>query len=234
MKIEDYLNRLNDEAQSIFQETLKFTEELGKSHHRSACIYEFSQHVIDSSEKEILKTVSAQLESATLSACNGMYRQAFVSLRLALEMGLAAAYFSAHKLELHEWLGGRNDIKWSTLIDDDNGVISSRFAKAFFEEFTQDVTTYRNKAKSTYRKLSEFVHGNHETWENTEIELSFNEGRLKIYFDRAYEVSDIILFVLSCRYLKTFSESTLETLEFIPEEMKHIEYVRVYFGGPEG
>lgn len=234
MKIEDYLNRLNNEAQSIFQETLNFTEELGKSHHRSSCIYEFSQNVNDSSEKEILKTVSAQLESATLSACNGMYRQAFVSLRLALEMGLAAAYFSAHKLELHEWLDGRNDIKWSALIDNDNGVISSRFSKAFFDEFSQDVTTYRNKAKITYRKLSEFVHGNYETWENTEIELSFNKDRLKEYFDRSNEVSDILLFVLCCRYLKTFSESTIETLEFIPEEMKHIEYVRVYFGGPKG
>jgi len=64
--------------------------------------------------------------------------------------------------------------------------------------------------------------------------LSFNEDRLKIYFDRADEVSDILLFVLCCRYLKTFAEPILETLEFIPEEMNHLEYVRVYFGGPEG
>lgn len=234
MKIEEYLKRLNDEAQSIFKETLSFNKELGNSHHRSACIYEFSQHISDPSEKEILKTVSAQLESATLSACCGMYRQAFTSLRLALEMGLAAAYFSAHKLELHEWLDGRSDIKWSSLIDDDNGVISSRFAKAFFEEFQKDVADYRAKAKRTYRKLSEFVHGNNETWESSEIELSFNEERLKTYFDRVNEVSEVILFVLSCRYLKSFPVSTLETLAFIPEEMKHIEYVRVYFGGPKG
>lgn len=234
MKIEEYLKRLNGETQSIFKETLSFNEELGNSHHRSACIFEFSQNISDPSEKEILKTVSAQLESATLSACCGMYRQAFVSLRLALEMGLAAAYFSAHKLELHEWLDGRSDIKWSLLIDDNNGVISSRFAKAFFEEFQKDVADYRAKAKRTYRKLSEFVHGNHETWKSSEIELSFNEERLKTYFDRVNEVSEVILFVLSCRYLKSFPESTLETLEFIPEEMKHIEYVRVYFGGPKG
>lgn len=233
MKIEDYLKRLNNESQSIFEETLRFKEKLGNSHHRSACIYEFSQHIVDLSEKEILKTVSAQLESATLSACKGMYRQAFVSLRLALEMGLAAAHFSAHKLELQEWLDGRKDIKWSTLIDENNGVISTRFAKAFFDEFSSDVTNYRNKAIKTYRKLSEFVHGNSETWETSEIELSFNEGRLNTYFDSIDEVSDIILFVLSCRYLKSFSASTLETLEFIPEEMKHIEYVRVYFGGPK-
>ena len=233
MKIEDYLTRLNNESQGIFKESLRFKDKLGASHHRSACIYEFSQHIVDTSEREILKTVSAQLESATLCACKGMYRQAFVSLRLALEMGLAAAHFSAHKLELQEWLNGRKDIKWSTLIDENDGVISARFAKAFFNEFSGDVTEYRNKAIKTYRKLSEFVHGNSETWESSEIELSFNEDRLSAYFDRTEEVSEIILFVLSCRYLQSFSESTLETIEFIHEEMKHIEYIRVYFGGPK-
>ena len=193
MKIEEYLSHLNEKSQSIFQKSLKFRNELGKAHHYSSCLHEFAENFTDSSEKEILKTVSSQLESATLSACQGMYRQAFSSLRLALEMGLAAAHFSVHKLELHEWLGGRADIKWSALIDENNGVLSKRFADAFFSEFNDDVGIYRNKSSEIYRELSEFVHGNNETWDSTGIELIYNKSRLQSYFKSINMVSEIIL-----------------------------------------
>ncbi len=234
MKIEDYLSDLNNKSQSIFDKSIKFRSELGKAHHYSSCLHEFSEKITESSEREILKTVSSQLESATLNACQGMYRQAFSSLRLALEMGLAAAHFSVHKLELHEWLGGRYDIKWSCIIDENNGVLSNRFADAFFYEFKVDIGVYRKKSSEIYRQLSEFVHGNNETWDNSGIELIYNESRLQSYFKSVNTVSEIILFVLSCRYLKSFSPKALESLEFIPEEMSHLSYVREYFGGPKG
>jgi hypothetical protein len=233
MNIEEYLSRLNAESNQIFEQSIAYRDKLGASHHASSCIYEFSNNIADASEKNILQTVSSQLESATFSACKGMYRQAFVSLRLALEMGLASAYFSVHKLELHEWLDGRGDIKWSLLICENEGVLSTRFSKAFFDAFGQDMEAYRDKAKSIYRQLSEFVHGNNETWESSEIELAFDESKLNTYFISARTVSEILLFVLSCRYLKSFSSTALETLEFIPEEMKHLGYVREYFGGPK-
>lgn len=234
MKIEDHLSDLNKKSQLIFDKSIEFRNELGKAHHYSSCLHEFSEKITENSEREILKTVSSQLESATLNACQGMYRQAFSSLRLALEMGLAAAHFSVHKLELHEWLGGRYDIKWSCIIDENNGVLSNRFADAFFPEFKNDIVSYRKKSSEIYRQLSEFVHGNNETWENSGIELVYNESRLKSYFKSINTVSEIILFVLSCRYLKSFPQEALESLEFIPEEMNHLSYVREYFGGPKG
>jgi hypothetical protein len=233
MRIEEYLSRLHSESSSIFEETLKYRDELGKAHHFSSCLFEFAENVHDVSEMEILKTVSSQLETATFSASLGMYRQAFTSLRLALEMGLAAAYFSANKLDLHEWLDGRMDIKWATLIDKDKGVLSTRFANAFFKEFSQDVDTYRSKAEILYRKLSEFVHGNNETWTGSGMELSFDENRLNLYFKNNLDVSEIILFVLTCRYLNSFPTKAIESLEFIREEMSHLQYIRSYFGGSE-
>ncbi|WP_271911083.1 hypothetical protein [Vreelandella alkaliphila] len=234
MKIEEYLSRLNAESNSIFTQSITYRDQLGVAHHASSCIYEFSENIADTSEKKILRTVSSQLESATFSACKGMYRQAFVSLRLSLEMGLASAYFSAHKLELHEWLDGRGDIKWTSLICENDGVLSSRFSKAFFKEFGEDMGECRDNAKRIYRQLSEYVHGNNETWESSEIELSFDEEKIETYFTLAKGVSEILLFVLSCRYLKSFSVDVLDSLEFIPEEMNHIGYIREYFGGPKG
>jgi hypothetical protein len=118
MKIQDYLKKLKEESQNIFDETIKFQDELGRAHHFAACIFEFSEQIYDKAEKSLVATVSSQLESATLSATMGLYRQAFSSLRLALEMGLGAVYFSVHKLELNEWLNGCGDIIWSNLIDE--------------------------------------------------------------------------------------------------------------------
>lgn len=233
MNINEYLRSLNSESQKIFESTLKFQSELGKAHHFSACLHEFAEKIDNPSEKKILIAVSSQMESATLTACLGMYRQAFASLRLALEMGLGAVYFSIHQLELQEWINGRADIQWSALIDENNGVLSDRFAKAFFKEFSEHIAMYHHKTSGVYRKLSEYVHGNNETWLKSRLELHYNDELLLSYFANNEEVAKIILYVLSCRYLKTFSSATLESLEFIPEEMSHLSYVREYFGGPK-
>lgn len=89
------------------------------------------------------------------------------------------------------------------------------------------------KAKKVYRQLSEYVHGNNETWEACSIKISYDERLLKFYFESINLISEIILFVLCCRYLKSFSTETIESLEFLPEEMSHISYVREFFGGPK-
>lgn len=232
MNISEHFEKLNSDIQDVFKETLMKKAELGKAHHLSACIYEFTQNISDNSERKILETVYSQLESATLNVTYGMYRQAYTSLRLALEMGLGAAYFSVHKLELQEWLDGRADIKWSSLTDENNGVLSRRFAMAFFSEFANDINDHLTKAKTVYRKLSEFVHGNNETWEACSKKIFYDQSLLDFYFKSINEVSEIILFVLCCRYLKTFSKEAIESLEFLPEEMNHISYIREYFGGP--
>ena len=233
MNITDYLSNLKTKSDSIFEKSIKFTAQLGEAHHIAACVYEFAENVNDNSERNILIMVSSQLESATLNATLGMYRQAFSSLRLALEMGLGAAYFSIHKLELQEWLIGKTDIKWSSLIDENDGVLSKRFSKGFFEEFSVDIFDYNDNAKDLYRKLSEYVHGSNETWIKSGLTLNYNEDLLKSYFESINKVAKIILYILSCRYLKSFSPSTLESLEFIPQEMNHIPYIREFFGGPK-
>lgn len=230
MDIQEYFSRLNSDSQKIFSQTILQKEKLGILHHLSSCIYEFSDCLPDPQEKEILVTVSTQLESATLNLTLGQYRQAFSSLRLALEMGLAAIYFSANKMELHEWLDGRTDIKWSKLVDKENGVLSNRFANAFFSECVSYTDDYREKAISTYRKLSEYVHGNNETWEKSGLKLSFNLDLLDFYFESYKSTAEVILFAAVCRYTRLFDEPTRESLQFIPEEFNHISEIRELFG----
>lgn len=232
MDIQEYYSKLNTESQTIFSQTILEKEKLGKLHNSSSYIFEFSECLHDPQEKKLLETVSTQLESATLNLALGLYRQAFASLRLAFEMGLAVMYFSVNKMDLHEWLDGRSDIKWSTLVDEENGVLSKRFAKAFFCECSVYIDNYRGIAISTYRKLSEYVHGNSETWEKSGLQLKHNNEMFELYLENHKSVSEVILFVAVCRYAKSLDESKRESLQFIPDEFNHITTIRNLFGRP--
>lgn len=230
MDIQEYFSKLNSDSQAVFTKTILEKEKLGTLHHLSSCIYEFSDCLLDPQEKQMLVTVSTQLESATLNLALGLYRQAFASLRLALEMGLATMYFSVNKMELHEWLDGRSDIKWSKLVDKENGVLSARFSNAFFGECSSYTNGYRDKAISTYRKLSEYVHGNNETWEKSGLRLSYNSDLLEFYVESYKTISEVILFVAVCRYTRLLDDTSRESLQFIPEEFNHISEIRELFG----
>ncbi|CAA0108506.1 Uncharacterised protein [Halioglobus japonicus] len=229
MDIQEYFLKLNSESQVVFTRSTSEKEKLGTLHHLSSCIYEFSGCVLDPQERGILETVSAQLESATFNLALGLYRPAFSSLRLALEMGLAAVYFSANRMELNEWLDGRVDIRWARLVDEENGVLSNRFAQAFFGEMSDEVKDYRSRATSVYRRLSEYVHGNSETWLSG-VKLSYKDDLFETYCSYYKSVSEVILFVAICRYAKSFDQAALESLQFVPEEFSHISKIRNLFG----
>lgn len=226
MDVITYLRGLRAETQLIFDSSLEHQADLGSVHHLASCIYEFSDCLVDATEKNILVAVSTQLESATLSAVMGMYRQSFGSLRLGLEMGLGVIYFSVYRLELREWLEGRADLKWNVLIDENNGVLSSRFAKAFFEELSLDCNNYRIRAAGIYRKLSEYVHGNYDTWSENGMAISYDSTLLKQYFSMFSEVANVVLFALVCRYYKSLTLETLDSLGFIAEEFMHIQAIQ--------
>ncbi len=233
MNIQDYYKKLNESCQNIFNSTLTDLDSFGKVHHFSTCLFEFSERLNDKKEGDLLKVVSSQIEISALDISFGLYRQAFSSTRLALEMGLGIVYFSAFKLEHYEWLSGKADIKWSKIIDKENGVLSKRFANAFFPELSQSIEEYNFIAVSIYRQLSEFVHGNYETWEESGLSLSKNDDLTKRYFEYFELVKNVLLFALCCRFLKSFPSEKLDSMPFILEEMGHNESIRVFLGGPK-
>jgi hypothetical protein len=229
MNITEYFRQLNQTSQKIFDTTMTDSINLGKTHSISSFMVEFSECLFEKEEKEILRTVAIQLETATLNLSLGLYRQAFSSLRLAFEMGLALIYFSINKLEHNEWLNGNNDIKWAKLINEDDGVLSKRFAKAFFPEFEEIINEYNRRAKKVYRKMSEYVHGNSDTWQKSGLSLKYNEELKNKYFELFKEVSELLLFVLNCRYLKSLNEEKIDSIsEFLLEDLGHITAIREY------
>jgi hypothetical protein len=233
MTISEYLENINLESQKIFKQSLSENEDFGRAHHLSSCIFEFSEMILDIEEREMLKKVSTQLESSMMSMTLGFYRQAFYSLRLSFELGLGVVYFSSNKLEHSEWIQGKSDIIWSKMLDVDNGVLSLRFSDAFFSEVSYLVKEYREKSTNLYRQLSEFVHGNYETWSKSGMHIEYNKETVAEYFTLYRGVIEIVLFVLCIRYLKSLPISSQENLECISDEFKHIEAIRIVFGGPK-
>lgn len=233
MNAKEYFEKINERCQDIFLNTIQDPEPFGNVHHIASCLFEFSETIEDVNERELLNVVSAQIEASSINLALGLYRQAFSSLRLALELGLGVIFFSIYKLEHREWLNGNNDIKWANLIDQENGVLSVRLTKAFFPELSTSVKDYNSKACSIYRKLSEFVHGNYGTWKKSGLILTKNNELISQYFGILSELKEVLMFCLACRYINSFSHEKKEAVQFLTEELGHIEAIRVKMGGPE-
>lgn len=247
MNIEDYYQHIFEDAKTTIDESLKFKNNLAKVHSFADDIliwYEILKH---REEAVVLKNVASELQFAAFSLACGLYRQSFISLRIVLELSMATIFFSANELEFREWQQGNYDIYWSKLvgskkIDEDNqndldqdnrGVLSKRWTKAFFPELEKDVTKYYTLAKTTYRKLSEFVHGNSYTWEKDNVQISFSKETFEIWIENFSNVSQIISFVLCLRFMKTLSNDDLHTLTlqgFFIEFLSDLPEIRKIIG----
>ena len=146
-----------------------------------------------------------------------------------MEIGLGTVHFSIHKLEHQEWVNGVADIKWASIIDENNGVLSKRFSKAFFPELDSFVDAFRKKTAYTYRILSEYVHGNKETWTQDGLSLVYDKNLHENFFTQYHVVGEVIFFVLSCRYLKSMSRMDLDSVDFLKTELNHIDPIRKMF-----
>jgi len=71
MNIEEYLSKLNEKSQAIFKESVKDSTLFGKAHNTASHIYEFSERLAEIHEKQMLRSVSSQLEYSVLNLALG-------------------------------------------------------------------------------------------------------------------------------------------------------------------
>lgn len=177
------------------------------------------QHAVNEATVGLLLLVSA------------LYRPAFMSLRLFLELSLASIHFSANRLELAEWLKGSRDVKWSGLMDPDNGVLSTRYADAFFPELRTSVRNYNAIASKVYRELSEYVHGNQHTWGGRTDNIAFDKDLQSRWFAHFSAASTAVTYALSLRFLKDLrTEDVIAVSEIVNDCLGHLEPIRDFLG----
>ena len=187
----------------------------------------------DRSEVSVLNAAAREYQLALLALSRGHYRAAFSSLRLSLELILAAIRWSSNERELREWKRGARDSVWAELIDKDDGVLSSQFIKLFTEPLAEEAGTYRATAATLYRECSEYVHGNAHTHVTLPTTIGFAEGPFSCWQQKASAVRLVISFALAARYLADLSEQGRVRIE--PVLMAHLGHsasVRALVGAP--
>ena len=236
MKIKTYYQKLNKKSQEIFNESIDNVALLSKVHGIVADFHKISTFVADPVDAKMFQLVCAQIEASCLALTFGLYRPALSTLRLSFEFGMGGLYFSTNKLAQKEWENGNKeaDIKWSIINSPDNGVLSKRFADAFFPGLGEYSSDYQERARSTYRCLSEYVHGNNDTWKVSGLNLAKNQGLIDIYEKQVMEVEEILKFAFCCRYLLGMKKEQRDDVQSVfNEKLTHIELIRIEFGGPK-
>ncbi|MEP0915380.1 hypothetical protein NC981_00995 [Leptolyngbya sp. DQ-M1] len=236
MDLRQYYQNLISSSEATLNESLQKLDELAKVHAFTEDLLIWHEVVHTRVGATVVRYAAGEIQLSALSLAYGLYRQAFTSLRLSLELSLSAIFFSTNELEFREWEQGKRDIYWNQLVDvnpdTNNGIFSKRYAKAFFPELEDSVAEYNKLARNTYRDLSEFVHGNAYTWEMSTSSIGFDDALFHRWITNFGGVSRIISFGLTLRFLKSLERGEISSLKaHLQEYLGTIPAIREVIGG---
>ena len=217
MDVKEYYNSLLGVRNKIFDECVDDSEAfiMHTISHNIIKEYDKISQILEESESKIFQQACREYQYALEAAIFGNYRHAFSSLRLSLELFTAAIYFSAHKMKMNLWISGSDDLQWSTIIDQDKGVFSSSFMKAFNPELMEYRNQYFMLAKTVYRECSEYVHGNPATHEEPMLRTSYDPAKVRDFHDKVSTVRLCVLFQFVARYLRELKATQKQSIEHV-------------------
>lgn len=212
---------------------------LGKYHAFSSDLLVWSNILkVQRPEMKVLENVAYELQFSVFLVSSGLYRQAFASLRLILELALSGILFSSDEFFFRKWKQGLADISWKKITDQDAGIFSTTWLKAFLnselnETDEKDIREIAKLAKETYRKLSGYVHGGNYTWETNHSHIGFNQNEFDLWKELSDNTSKIILYSLLIRFSHDLSSDNLRELEeCLIQTIDDIRITRVILGRP--
>lgn len=187
----------------------------------------------DRPEATQYKTAHRDLGLAFYSACSGLYRQAFSSLRAFLEVSMAAVRFSASELERRQWVSGRIDVSWSDVVSVETGLYSVAYLREFMPEALDEREEFLNDAKMAYRRCSEYLHGNVATSTLLPERIEYAEDILHEWSSIAVKAVRVIQHSLFVRYFNDFSSPTKSRVEpALEQHFAHLKSVRLALNLP--
>lgn len=225
-----YLNKINDQIQSLYSESTSANREsFNIGFDISYSFRKWQELIPEKYYNNLIDNAIESIEVSMVSLAYCIYRNAFSSLRLSMEMLFGALYYSAHKIEYIEWSKNYRDINWATVNCFENGVLSVRFAQAFFPDLADISKNVHTKAKEAYRNLSEHVHGNFHTWEINNAGLKINSNLNSEYLTAIMGFREIVAFAFSLRFLSEIPQHKLEEIEPLIQTVMHYEPIVNFF-----
>lgn len=186
-------------------------------------------------EVAVFDSAVKEYQFALFALVSGQYRHAFGGLRLFFELMLATMHFSAHEIDYRMWAKDSKDINWNTLKDNQNGVFSVNFIRAFNPGFSDSAKQFLAIAEVVYRECSEFVHGNAGTHANLPSDITFQEDAFLSWHDKATTMRLAIIFAFSARYLNYVTKEAANRMEpIITDVLGNLPPVQAIFSQPSG
>lgn len=149
----------------------------------------------------ILKEVCYDLLSSVYISAQGMYRNAYICLRSALELGLSFIYFVDRNYEYLLWKKNDYDMKWATLNNAENGILNKKYFGLFLERTNLD--DFINLVHEVYRECSEYVHGKYNYLHTISNEkILYDNSKIDIWSKMFIKIVEIINVFLCIRFNK--------------------------------
>lgn len=206
-------------------------DKLAKIHSRIADLNIWQNTLSGKKEATVLSYAFREYEFSILCLVQGFYRQAFASLRLFMELTLAATQLSTNEIDLRLWLAGKKDTNWSQITDQDNGIFSKVFLECFCPELTDEANHVKSIALKVYRECSEYVHGNHATYVGLPETVCFSEESFSLWAEKAKSVFLVITYILTARYIKEVNKEDLIKIEpILCDELGHTKGISLLLG----
>ncbi|GLI10111.1 hypothetical protein YDYSG_61440 [Paenibacillus tyrfis] len=187
-------------------------------------LYYWSEKLSDVNCVPVLREVNYDLLSSIYISANGMYRNAFICLRSALELGLSFFYFVDNNFKYLQWKKNDFDMKWSLLQDHEDGVLSKKYMKLFKNNFKEEI--FIEEVQDVYRSCSEYVHGKYEymhTLHNQQI--LFDQRKFEEFAKTFLKVAKLITVYMVIRFSDKQSD-------FIQDKLvTTFDIAKVYFQG---
>lgn len=184
----------------------------------------------DRPEVAVLNVAVKEYQFALYALCSGQYRYAFGGLRLFFELMLSVVQFSAHEIDYHLWSKNKKDINWTALKNQENGIFSTNFIRAFNPDLAGSGKQYSAIAESVYRECSEFVHGNALTHQNLPNDISFHEEAFSEWHAKSSIMRLAIIFAFSSRYLNHIEPQKMLIIEpVIMDVLGHLQPIQGAF-----
>ncbi|MHC1682280.1 MAG: hypothetical protein AB6733_04945 [Clostridiaceae bacterium] len=147
----------------------------------------------------VLYETNYSILSSMHIAFSGFYREAYLSLRSALESACYFIFFVDNNYSYLKWKENIIDINWSNLKDADNGILSEKYLNIFDNK--ADIFKLLNEINSKYRICSEYVHGKYNyMFMNKFSKISFDDKNLLEFLQIFLNISRLINSLLLIRF----------------------------------
>ncbi|MEW9533896.1 hypothetical protein [Microbispora sp. NPDC049125] len=184
-------------------------------------------------EVQQLRSAHQDFGLAFYAAMSGLYRQAFSSLRSFLEVTAGAAYLSSLEFKRRQWINGKLDISWSAIISSEDGIYSTAFLWEFCPEAIPEQGEMVASLKNSYRRCSEYIHGNVAASQMLPPDISFKEELMKEWLSVAASILGSMIHCFMVRYYKDLSKFQKQAVEAsLEDHFSHLASIRTLLGLP--